>query len=52
MSHAWVTYYSMSEDEYKVAVAQRKVVLESKAKDKQKAGAGERLAASAALPAR
>ena len=52
MSHAWVTYFSMTDEEYKAAVAERKVVLQTKAKEKQNAGAAARLAASASLPVR
>jgi len=52
MSHAWVTYYSMTEDEYKAEAAERKAILETRAKEKQKTGATPRLAASVAIPVR
>ena len=32
MSHAWITYYTMTEDDYKQAVAERKTIQGTKAK--------------------
>jgi len=36
MSHAWISYYTMSDEEYKQAVAERKATEQAKGKDKPK----------------
>ena len=37
MSHAWITYYNLSDEEFKQAVQERKALEQTKAKDKAKA---------------
>ena len=36
MSHAWISYYTMSDEEYKQAVAERKATEQAKGKDKSR----------------
>jgi hypothetical protein len=42
MSHAWMTYYTLQDEEFKQAVSERKVLEQTKGKDKPKRGLSAR----------